>query len=178
MGTLARVHRLKEKQLEEYMRLKIWFSLLISLVLFAACAPVVETEPPTPVTGDPNATAMPQGSEIPPLNPYAPGKGDESMSRGEVYIDSLSILVLESFPPQYQLQVQGYLPTPCHQLRAIVDEPTIDSEIHVQVYSVVDPNMACIQVLEPFEVNIPLGSYVRGSYTVFVNGEEVGKITP
>ena len=114
------------------MRLKIWFPLLISLLLFAACTPAVEDEPPAPMTGDPNATTIPQRREVPLLNPYAPGKGDESMIRGEVYIDSMSILVLESFPAQYQLQIKGTLPTPCHQLRAIVDEPTIDSEIHVQ----------------------------------------------
>jgi hypothetical protein len=60
----------------------------------------------------------------------------------------------------------------------VVDIPTADSKIQVQLYSVFDPEKVCDQALEPLEASIPLGSYVRGSYTVVVNGQEVGKITP
>ena len=156
---------------------KLWFPWLIFLVLLTACTPP-EIEPPTPGEGDPDATAIPSGNEMPPLNPYSPAKGDESMRRGDAYIDSMAILVEESFPPQYQLQINGSLPTPCHGLRVVVDEPTMDSEINVQVYSLFDPGRVCAQVLEPFEASVPLGSYVRGSYAVFVNGEKVGEIIP
>jgi hypothetical protein len=48
----------------------------------------------------------------------------------------------------------------------------------VNVYSLVDPAEICIQVLEKFESNIPLGSYSSGNYTVLVNGEPVGEINP
>ena len=34
-----------------------------------------------------------------------------------------------------------------------------------------EPDTVCIQVLEPFEAGILLGSYASGSYSVFVNGE-------
>lgn len=156
---------------------KRWFPLIVLLLLVSACVPV-ETEPPEPGIGDPNATAVPSGSEMPPWNTYGPAKGDESKTRGNVLIDSQEILILESFPPQYVLQVQGALPTPCHELRVVVDAPTADSRINVQFYSVVDPDMACTQVLEPFDVAIPLGSFVRGTYTVFLNEQEVGEITP
>lgn len=159
------------------MHLKRWFPLIISLVLLTACARF-ESEPPVPWNGDPEATAVSSGSEQPPWNTYAPAKGDESKERAEVYIESQQILTLESFPPQYMLQVKGSLPTPCHELRAVADVPSDDSEIRVQVYSVVDPDMVCTQVLEPFEASIPLGSYVRGSYRVFLNDTEVGSITP
>jgi len=47
----------------------------------------------------------------------------------------------------------------------------------VEVYSLVQPDQVCIQVLEPFDVNVPLGSYVAGSYTVVINGEEMGEFT-
>jgi hypothetical protein len=46
----------------------------------------------------------------------------------------------------------------------------------VEVYSLVDPDVACIQVLEPFQQGINLGSLPQGSYTVYVNGEQVGEI--
>lgn len=156
---------------------KIWFFLIACLFLCAACAPV-EGEPSTPKPEDPNATAPPAGSPLPPLNSYAPAKGDESLTRADVYIDSLEILVQESFPLQYQLQVKGSLPTPCHSLRAVVDEPNKQSEIHVQLYSLVEPDYICTQVLEPFEAVIPIGSYVRGTFTIIVNGSEVGQIIP
>lgn len=150
-------------------------------LLLIACAgqgTPFESEPPTPMPGNPNVTSPPPGREELPPNPYAPGKGDESMQGGEAYIDSQEILILKSFPPQYQLHVNGSLPTPCHELRAVIDEPDERNRIQVQVFSLVDPNTICTQVLEPFEANIPLGSYASGSYTVFVNGEEVGEITP
>ena len=100
------------------------------------------------------------------------------MQRGEVFIDSQEILILESFPLQFRLHVIGSLPTPCHELRAVVNEPDKQNDIQVQIYSLVDPDKVCIQVLEPFDVSLSLGSYASGSYTVFVNGEEVGEIAP
>jgi hypothetical protein len=112
-----------------------------------------------------------------PINSYAPGKGDESLQRGPVYIDSTDTLTLESFPLQFQLNVKGSLPTPCHQLRVVIDPPNEQNEIHVSLYSLVDPNTVCTQVLKPFEANIPLSSFPSGKYSVFVNDEKVGEIT-
>jgi hypothetical protein len=160
---------------------KVYFPLTVFILLLTACAgqpAPVETEPPSPLPDDPNATALPPGSEEPHVNPYAPAKGDEAMQRGEVFIDSQEILVLESFPLQFRLHVIGSLPTPCHELRAVVDEPDEQNRILVQIYSLIDPDMVCTQVLEPFDTSLSLGSYASGSYTVFVNGEEVGEITP
>lgn len=152
----------------------------IAVMLLIACAAQnpIETPPPTPFPEDPNATPPPPGSAEPPPGPYSPGKGDESMQRGEVFIDSLDILILESFPPQFRLLVKGSLPTPCHELRAVVDAPDEQNRFQVQVYSLVDPNISCIQMLESFEASISLGSYASGTYIVFVNGEEAGEITP
>jgi hypothetical protein len=100
------------------------------------------------------------------------------MTRGEVFIDSQEIQVVEGVPPQYQLVVTGSLPTPCHELRVVIDVPDEQNRIDVQIYSLVDPDTICIQVLEPIEATIPLGSYPSGSYTVWVNGEAAGEITP
>ena len=162
------------------MKYKTWFFLTICLLVLTACmrANPVESPPAQPQPDDFSITPPTPGREEPPLNPYSPGKGDESMQRGEVYIDSTDILILESFPLQFQLNVKGSLPTPCHQLRVVVDEPDEKNQIHVLLYSLVDPTAVCTQVLEPFEVNIPLGSFTSGSYTIFVNDEKIGEITP
>ncbi|HJS20203.1 MAG TPA: hypothetical protein VJ785_15760 [Anaerolineales bacterium] len=156
---------------------RVWLLLMVLLLLMSACAPL-EADAPTPVANDPDATAQSPGGEEPPINPYAPAEGDEALTRDEAFIDSQDILILESFPPQYQLHVTGSLPTPCHHLRAVVEEPNEQNQIQVEIYSVVDPNRVCTQVLSPFEVSLPLGSYSSGSYTVILNGEEMGEITP
>ena len=160
------------------MKYKIWFSLLLFFLVFSACQRLnpVETPPSPPKPGDSGVTPPAPGTQE-PINSYAPGKGDESMQRGQVFIDSADLLTLESFPLQFQLKVEGSLPTPCHQLRVVVDPPNEQNEIHVSIYSLVDPNTVCAQVLEPLEANIPLGSFPSGKYTVFVNDEKVGEIS-
>jgi hypothetical protein len=137
-------------------------ALLSTLVLslLAACGPAAAT--PTP--------------EVPPLRqPYAPRPGDSALLRGKVYLESTDLLIMESFPIQVALNLKGSLPTPCHQLRAQVSDPDAGNRIAVEVYSLSDPGEVCIQVLEPFEASLPLGSFPAGHYTLTVNGEQVGE---
>lgn len=162
------------------MSLKPVVTLLFLAMLLSACAGL-----PIPGTG---ATPEPEGPDSPVVSPpdttgqepapapWEPAPGDENMARGEAFVDSTDILVLESFPPQFVLQLSGSLPTPCHQLRVEVAEPDEQDRIQVEVYSVVDPEQICIQVLEPFEANVNLGSFPGGNYTVWVNGQQVGEI--
>lgn len=162
---------------------RIWMVVLcIGGLILAACAGVDQPipgaypepqSPDSPVVSEPGANpdkAYPA--------PWAPKPGDEALARGEAFVDKMDILTLESFPPQFMLSLAGSLPTPCHDLRVKVDEPNAQGEILVEVYSVVDPAAICIQVLEPFEQNIPLGSYASGEYPVLVNGEPAGEIRP
>jgi len=87
--------------------------------------------------------------------------------------------VLESFPPQFRLNLKGVLPTPCHKLRVQMPAPDDQNRIQVEVYSVVDPLMICIQVLQEFEVSIPLENLPAGQiYAVWVNGVQVGEVNP
>lgn len=91
-----------------------------------------------------------------------------------VYIDSTDILYLESYPVQVNLVVKGSLPTPCHEPAYEVQD--LGTSIDVMLWSLADPEMMCAQVLEPFEVTIPLGSYETADIPVILNGEEVGRI--
>jgi hypothetical protein len=75
------------------------------------------------------------------------------------------------------LNLKGTLSTPCHHLRAKVNQPDAENRIQVEVYSIHDPDEICIQMLEEYETNIPLGSFPDGSYTIWVNGEQVGEFT-
>jgi hypothetical protein len=106
---------------------------------------------------------------------YAPQSGDDKMTRGNVLVEESGIQLLESYPVQVKLQLVGNLPTPCHELRAVVLLSKDGERIDVELYSLSDPDQLCTQVLEPFSASIPLGNYTEGSYTVWVNEKIVGE---
>ena len=111
-----------------------------------------------------------------PINSeYLPQRDDGDLTHGNVYIDRSELLIMESYPVQIALVLQGSLPTPCNQLRVIAKPPDKQNRIQVDVYSVVDPELICVQVLEPFEANSGLGSFPPGHYSVWVNGEMIGE---
>lgn len=174
-------------------RLRLLFCLLLTTAL-AACtvgaAQLTATpQPPSQVPPtQPPATASPDGSvsatPLPPdsdfgtdplPSPYGPQPGDEKLQRGEVYIDQTQMVVAESFPPQFFLSISGSLPTPCHQLR-LTTQSDANHRVVVNAYSLSDPQAVCIQVLEPFSVNLPLGSLPAGKYEVWLNGQPVGEV--
>ncbi len=106
---------------------------------------------------------------------YIPDPSDSELIRADAYLDSPELLTLESFPPQFTLILKGKLPTPCHKLRIAVSPPNSNNEIEVDVYSVIDPNAVCAEVLEPFEVNYPLGSFPTGHYVLIINGGQAAE---
>jgi len=107
------------------------------------------------------------GDETTTTRPTAPGA-----VRGPVYIDSVDLLQLESWPVQVRALVKGSLPTPCHRLAWDLSGPDAQGRITLDVYSTIDADAACIQVLEPFEQSIDVGSYTSGSFVLVVNGVE------
>ncbi len=176
------------------MKTKPFFILLTLVTLLAACdgelpvatetssaieEPVIATPldteaPPTgtaPVMVEPPERRAPQ-----PINSeYLPQREDGNWVQGNVFIEHSELLIMESYPIQVMLVLQGSLPTPCNQLRVIAKPPDEQNRIQVEVYSVIDPAKACLQVLEPFEVSIGLGSFPTDNYSVRVNGEVVGE---
>jgi hypothetical protein len=157
--------------------------LLIFIVfILASCAPaaqptdaVTETLPPdTAVTSPPEQTE-PANEPTQNPNPFAPGPGDANLTRGEVFVQEADLLIRESFPPQISLTLKGELPTPCNQLRVEVSAPDANQQIQVAVYSVVNPDLMCTQVIMPFEESLDLGTFPSGHYAVFVNEELVGE---
>ena len=135
------------------------------------------TAPATVVPAE-SATPVPEPTPVTPSpENWQPAPGDERMERTEVQVETADVVTLESDPPQYQLRVTGWKGTPCHQVRVKVDEPDASQRILVEVYALLEPDRACIQRLDALELNIPLGSYDAGEYTVWLNGEQVGTIS-
>ncbi len=108
---------------------------------------------------------------------YEPQPGDENLSRGEAFVDlaNSQLVLIDSQPGRASVTLRGTLPTPCHQLRVVVSQPDETNKIDLEVYSVVDPAVICITMVQPFEASIQLGSFSSGHYTVYVNGELLGE---
>ncbi len=154
-----------------------WITLMFSLVLLVACSPtnvLPSLVPTSVVTATPFHQNMPSTNE-PPANPYAPQPDDKENSQGNVYLDVAQVRVLESYPVQVVLTLQGNLPTPCDTLRVQVNPPDEQNRITIEVYSLTDPAKMCAQMLKPFDASIPLGSFPAGHYTIWVNGEQIGE---
>lgn len=174
-------------------RCLLWLGISLGL---AACVPT--SLAPATDTPEPQATLP-----LPTLNPtplptldsdvisndqtpapnlsseYAPQPSDKTLRRGEAFVEEAGVLILESFPPQFQLNLVGDLPTPCHQLRVALAPPDDQHQILAEVYTVADPNLLCTQVLASFSVTVPLTGYPVGpTYSVLVNGALVGEFTP
>lgn len=90
--------------------------------------------------------------------------------RSPAYVESVEFLFLESDPVQVQAIVTGSLPTPCH-VPAWAWDTVASTAPAIIVYSTVDPEVMCAQVLEPFEQTIPIGSFETGSHVLTVNGQ-------
>ena len=167
---------------------KLFFLILVCSLALAACSTKTSPTPEgTPVSGtypgpDQNSPAAPTDNGYPvgagplEIQILGPQDGDDSLTRGEVFLESSQLLSLESNPTQYKLMITGSLPTPCHQLRGEVAAPDAAGKIVVSIYSLSAPDQMCTQVIQPFVSNLSLGSFAKGSYTVELNGQTVTQI--
>lgn len=85
-------------------------------------------------------------------------------------VESIDILVLESFPVQIHVLVDGYLPTPCYEITQI-EKHREGNTFYVKLM-MKDSGLVCIQKIEPFQEVIALDVYglSAGIYYVDVNG--------
>ncbi|MFH1330249.1 MAG: hypothetical protein ABIJ48_06340 [Actinomycetota bacterium] len=134
--------------------------LLVLAVLAAGCHQINWLSAPS--DGDEPATTLPIATLPIATLPIA--------GRLPVYIHSVDLLLLESWPVQVHAVIRGTLPTPCHTLAWDLGEPAGDGSIVLSVFSTADLDAVCTQVLEPFERSIPVGSFTSGSYVLVVNG--------
>ena len=155
---------------------------IVLIALLTACAPagvgITPTAPSATPTGDVISSPGDGNDSTPPgsVNPDQPQESDSQLKRGNVFIDTAQMLVLESYPPQYRLSITGSLPTPCHKLRLVVGQPDATNRIDVEAYSVYDPGTVCVQVLKPFEAVLSLDGFASGKYSIWLNGEAMGEI--
>lgn len=134
--------------------------LMIALVFFAACSP--------------KGTATPvfQGN-----NPYTPQADDGNLMTGDVRIDSSSIALAKSEPPQVMVNFAYFQPTPCYKLRVEVSQPDSQNQIALKAYAVAEKDKPCalMALSTPLQANLNLGSFPKGHYIVLLNGSQIGE---
>tara|TARA_R110001592_G_scaffold5923_4_gene32274 strand:+ start:1159 stop:1620 length:462 start_codon:yes stop_codon:yes gene_type:complete len=89
-------------------------------------------------------------------------------------ITETSVNVLQTTPVQVQLEVSGYMDTPCVQLETAV---TRRGDVFYVVFAQtpLQTLVACAQVIEPFErvVALDVSDLGLGDYTVQVNNQSI-----
>jgi hypothetical protein len=133
---------------------------LLAVLLLAACAPKATK---TPVF---------QGE-----NPYAPQPGDINLMIGDIKIDSASISLAKSQPPQVIVNFAYFQPTPCYQLRVEISGPDAQNRIDLKGYAVAEKDKACtlMPLATPLQASLNLGSFPKGHYTVWLNDNQIGE---
>jgi inhibitor of cysteine peptidase len=118
----------------------------LGVILAAACAPITAT--PSPIV-----TEVPTGVSAATVN-------------------SLDILLLESFPVQVNAVIRGDLPDAGCTKIASVDQVREGNTFRLTLVTTTDPLALCAQVLTPFEhvVSLDVKDLPAGTYTVEAGG--------
>ena len=88
-------------------------------------------------------------------------------------VESVNLLVMESFPVQVNAAVKGVLPDPCTQIGEIKSWQE-ENTFNFIVTAFKPHDVVCDQVLNEFEqvISVPVKDLKAGSYTVNINGIE------
>ena len=140
---------------------------------------VVELDAIEPIKAslEPGETYRVIVNDVPTSSFSLPRPGLRDTFVAESPIQSAEIVILESFPPQYQLRVVSGLPkgSGCSQFNGYEVRRSEANEIEVVVthHEVADRLVVCTAVFPIVETNIPLGSGFESGekYTVRVNSD-------
>ena len=110
-------------------------------------------------------------------NPYAPQSGDGDLMAGDINVDSSSVFLAKSQPPQVMVNFAYFQPTPCYQLRVEISGPDDQDQISLKAYAVAEKDKPCalMALATPLQASLNLGSYPSGHYKVLLNGDQIGE---
>jgi len=104
-----------------------------------------------------------------PASPSSVGSGATPV-RNLLPIDSFDVLAMTTYPEQYVVRVQGYIPDSCAKAR----EPVVKRDgfqIAITIGMNRPSGVICAQVATPYKRSIQLGTLPPGSYQISVNGK-------
>lgn len=99
--------------------------------------------------------------------------GDENMVIGSASVDSVDILMMESFPVQVNVVVKGNLADGCTKIGDARETYDGKSDFSIKLETKRPIDGVCSQALVPYEKTISLAGATglkKGTYTVDVNG--------
>ena len=129
-------------------------AIVLSVLLFTACS----ASPPDAGRGEPQDRPAPSGL---------------------AQVDSVEVVLLESFPVQVHVLVKGNLPNGCTSIDQVRQRRDLENKTFwVEITTARPANAICTEALVPYEERIPLDALnlPAGAYTVDVNGERAGFI--
>lgn len=98
-----------------------------------------------------------------------PAASGANTVRSPVLVESVDVLVMESFPMQLSLIVKGQHPDGC-DLPVVVEQRREGNTVIVELYRNLPIDLMCAMVVVPYEGTIPLeGGFEPGRYTIIVN---------
>jgi hypothetical protein len=110
-------------------------------------------------------------------NPYSVQAGDRDLMAGDITVDSASVFMAESQPPQLMVNFAYFQPTPCYQLRVEVSDPDDQNQINLKAHAVAEKDKPCalMALSTPLQASLNLGSLPKGHYAVRLNGNQIGE---
>jgi hypothetical protein len=138
-------------------------------------APGEPTPPSRPGPDQPSSNRDTPTRPAPTWTPSPGGTATPGTVRVLAPIDGLDMAVLESFPPQYLLQIQAGLPSGCAKADGY-ELSRSGNEIRVAVFNTLPAgNPVCTAIYGMYDLNINLGSSFTSSeeYRVNVNGKTI-----
>jgi pimeloyl-ACP methyl ester carboxylesterase len=144
------------------MKRKLLLSVLVLTLLLTSCGRPTASPTPTEVVPQPTATIEPTPE---------PTTVEGGVITKEAMVESIEILLLESFPIQVHVVARGNLPDSCTEISEITEERD-ENTFRVIITTSRPADAMCAQVLVPFEEVIALDvvGLPAGVYTVNVNG--------
>jgi hypothetical protein len=146
--------------------MSFWLLLLLAL---AACGPPPNLATPTPAAEPTTEVTEPtEPTDSEPSEPVAPSEPEISLNPAQV--NQFEILLLESFPVQVHVAIDGMLSGSCSTLEEIqtVQE---GQTFTLNVVQATTLNVPCTMALVPFTEHVPLDvvGLPAGEYTVVVH---------
>ena len=87
---------------------------------------------------------------------------------GRATVESIKIVIAESFPVQVFALLRGYLGDGCTEITAITSRGPVDNRFDIEITTQRPSEAMCTQALVPFEHNVPIHAYglPAGDYEV------------
>lgn len=135
--------------------------ILLAALLLAACGQEPNTVPPANLDDPVSSEDTPAPAETP--------QGDVIREENAI-VEEMEILIMESFPLQVSVHVEGQTRDGCTTVDETWAEQVDENTFEVHILTVRPEDAMCTEALVPFEVNVPLDVYglPAGTYTVNV----------